>query len=142
MCERANEYGLDILDFLPGHLKTQEMCEEVVEENPWYLEYVNKMKYVNKVVLSDKMPCNNGRDWRHIVGYQVDGETIIALFIKTSKNIFSYGILQYGKNSSYTMSLNVSEAPEWVLQYKNIWNEVKSQLFAKLPTGLIKGEGK
>ena len=40
------------------------------------------------------------------------------------------------------MSLNVSEALEWVLQYKNIWNEVESQLFEKLATGPMKGEGK
>ena len=44
---------------------------------------------VNKVVLSNKVPCNNGKDWRYNVGYQVDEETIISLFIKTSKNIFS-----------------------------------------------------
>ena len=31
---------------------------------------------VNKVVLSDKVPCNNGKDWQYIVGYQVDKETI------------------------------------------------------------------
>ena len=24
---------------------------------------------VNKVVLSDKVSCNNGKDWRYIVGY-------------------------------------------------------------------------
>ena len=29
---------------------------------------------VNKVVLSDKVSCNNGKDWRYIVGYQVDWE--------------------------------------------------------------------
>ena len=75
---------------------------------------------VNKVVLSEKVPCNNGKDWRYIVGYQVDGETIIPLFIKTPKNIFSYGVSQYDKNSAYTMSFNVFEAPEWVLQYRNI----------------------
>ena len=40
------------------------------------------------------------------------------------------------------MSFNVSEAMEWVSQYKNIWNEVESQLFEKLATGPIKGEGK
>ena len=58
------------------------------------------------------------------------------------KNIFSYEVSQYDKNSSYTMSFNVSEAPEWVLQYRNIWNEVVSQLFKKLATEPIKGEGK
>ena len=40
------------------------------------------------------------------------------------------------------MSFNVSEAPEWVLQYRNIWNKVESQLSEKLATGAIKGEGK
>ena len=97
---------------------------------------------VNKVVLSDKVPYNNGKDWWHIVGYQVDGEAIIPLLIKTPKNIFSYGVSQYDKNSAYTMSFNVSEATEWVLQYRNIWNGVESQLFEKLATGPIKGEGK
>ena len=38
---------------------------------------------VNKLVVSDKVPCNNGKDCRYIVGYQVDG-TPAPLFIKTS----------------------------------------------------------
>ena len=75
---------------------------------------------VNKVVLSGKVPCNNGKDWRNIVGYQVDGETIIPLFIL----IFSYGVSQYDKNFAYTMIFNVSEAKEWVLQCRNIWKEL------------------
>ena len=53
---------------------------------------------VNKVVVSDKVSCNDGKNWRYIVGYQVHGETIIPLLIKTPKNIFSYGVLQYDKN--------------------------------------------
>ena len=80
---------------------------------------------VNKVVLSDKVLCNNGKDWRHIAGDEVDGETIIPLFIKTPKNVFSFRVSQYDKNSSCTMSFNVSEAAEWVLQYRNMWNEVE-----------------
>ena len=47
---------------------------------------------VNKVVLSDKVSCKNGKGWRYIVDYQVDSETIIPLFIKMSKNIFNYGV--------------------------------------------------
>ena len=77
---------------------------------------------VNKVVVPDKLLCNNGKDCRCIVGYQVDGETIIPWFIKTPKNIFSYGVSQYNKNSAYTMSFNVSEEKEWVSQYKKIWS--------------------
>ena len=30
---------------------------------------------VNKVMVSDKVPCNNRKDCRYIIGYQVDGGT-------------------------------------------------------------------
>ena len=53
---------------------------------------------VNKIVVSDRVQCNNEEDWWYIVGYQVDGETIIPLFIKTPKNIFSYVVSQYNKS--------------------------------------------
>ena len=58
------------------------------------------------------------------------------------KNIFSYGMSKQDKKSVYIKSVNVSGAKQWVSQYKRIWNEVESQLFEKLATGLIKGEGK
>ena len=48
----------------------------------------------------------------------------------------------YDKNSAYTMSYNVSEEKEWISQSKKIWNEVESQLFEKLATELIKGDGR
>ena len=95
---------------------------------------------VNKLVVSDKVPWNNGKDCCYTVGYQVDG-ALIPLFIKTPKNIFSYGVSQYDKSSAYTMSFNVSEEKAWVSQYKNIWNEIESQLLEKLASGPIKGEG-
>ena len=57
---------------------------------------------INKVVVSDKVACNNGKDCDYIVGYQVN-EALIPLFIKTSKDIFSYSVSQYDKNSTYTM---------------------------------------
>ena len=93
------------------------------------------------MVVSDKVSCNNGKDCRYIVGYQVD-EALIPLFIKMHTNIFSYSVSQYDKSSAYTMSFNVSEANERVSQYKKIWNEIESQLFEKLATEPIKGEGK
>ena len=77
------------------------------------------------MVVSDKVPCNNGKDCPYIVGYQLD-EALIPLFIKTPKDIFTYGMSQYVKNSTYTMSFSVSETKEWVSQYKKIWNEVQS----------------
>ena len=91
--------------------------------------------YVNKVVVSDKVSCNNGKGCRYIVGYQVDG-ALIPLFIKTLKNIFSYGVSQYDKNSAYTMSFNVSEEKKWMSQYKKIWNEVESQNRQKEKAGM------
>ena len=92
----------------------------------------------NKLVISEKVPCKNGKDCRYIVGYQVD-RGLIPLFIKAPKKIFSYGVSQYDKNSAYAMSFNVSEEKEWMSQYKKIWNEVGSQLFEKLATEPIKG---
>ena len=83
---------------------------------------------VNKVVVSDKAPCNNGKDCRYIVGYQID-EALIPLLIKTPSDIFSYGVLQYDKNSAYTMSFQ-------------IWNEVESQLFEKMAIEPIKKESR
>ena len=93
------------------------------------------------MVVSDKVSCNNGKDCRYIVGSQVDG-VAIPLFIKTPKNIFSYGVSQYDKNSAYTMSFNVSEEKTWKTQYEKIWNEVKSHLLEKLATEPIKREGR
>ena len=96
---------------------------------------------VNKVVVSDKVSCNNGKHCHYIVGYQIDGVPI-PLFIKTPRVIFSYGVSQYDKNSAYTMSFIISEEKEWVAQYKKIWNEVESQLFEKMATEPIKREGR
>ena len=94
---------------------------------------------VNKLVISGKVPFNNGKDCRYIVGYQVDG-VLVLLFIKTPKIYINYGVSQYDKNSAYTMSFNISEEKEWVSQYKKTWNEVESQLFEKLATEPIKGK--
>ena len=63
---------------------------------------------VNKLVVSEKVPCNNGKDCRYVLGYQTD-KALIPLFTKTPKNIFSYGLSQYDKNSAYTISFNVSK---------------------------------
>ena len=96
---------------------------------------------VNRMVVSDKVSCNNGKDCRYILGYQIDGASV-PLFIKTPKDIFSYGVSQYDKTSACTMFFNVSEKKVRVAQYKKVWNEVESQLFEKLVTELIKGEGR
>ena len=57
---------------------------------------------VNNLVISDKVPCNNGKDCLYVVDYQVDGAPV-PLFIKTRKNIFSYGVSQYVKFCLYNV---------------------------------------
>ena len=52
-----------------------------------------------RLVVSDRLPCSNGKDWWYTVGCQVDGETIIPMFIKTPKNIISYDVSRGDKNS-------------------------------------------
>ena len=96
---------------------------------------------VSRVVIADKVSWNNGKDCNFIVGYQVDG-ALVPLFINTPKDILSYGVSQYDQNSAYTMAFNVSEAKAQVAQYEKIWNEIESQLFEKMVTEPIKGEGR
>ena len=63
---------------------------------------------INNAVVSDKVSCNSGKYCCYNVGHQVN-EVLIPLFIKMSKDIFSYGVSQYDKNSTYTISFNISE---------------------------------
>ena len=92
-------------------------------------------------MVSDKVPCNNGKECRYIVGYQFD-EALVPLFIKTPKDIFSYGVSQYDKNSAYIISFTVSEEKPWKTQYEKIWNEAESELYEKMVTEPIKREGR
>ena len=39
MCERAAEDEPDTLEFIPDHLKTQDMCGEAVNIGPWLFGY-------------------------------------------------------------------------------------------------------
>ena len=86
------------------------------------------------MVDSDKVSCNNVKDCRYIVGYQVD-VALIPLFIKTPKNIFSYGVSKYDKNSAYTMSF-------MFLRQKSGCVNIFDKLFEKLATEPIKGGDK
>ena len=113
MCNEAMDIIPTAFFFLPDHFKTLEMCIKAVEVDPWQLDNVpdpfktqkmcdaavtNKQRQmtdifsinVNKFVLSDIVLCNNGEDWWYIVGYQVDGEIFIPLFIRTPQDICIY----------------------------------------------------
>ena len=85
-------------------------------------KYFHKQKQrtinVKKVVVSDKVSFNNGKDWRYIAAYQVDGETIIPLFINTLKNILNYGVSQYQRAWLTQCSLMFLKPQSGVHQYK------------------------
>ena len=92
-------------------------------------------------MVSDRVSSSKVKYLQYVLDDEVDEEIIILLFIKISKNIFSYSVTQNGKSSAYTMQFNASEIPDWVLHFSNILNEVDSQLFEKLTTEFLKGEG-
>ena len=61
---------------------------------------------LDKIVVSNNIPCNKGKDQRYVVGYEDDGE-IVPLYIKTPPKVFSYGVSQYSENSAWTMGFNL-----------------------------------
>ena len=71
----------------------------------------------NTVVVLDRVSTNNGNNWQYIANYQVDRKTIIPLFIKTPKNINSYGVSQNDSKSNYIMLFRVFEVTDKVLHY-------------------------
>ena len=91
----------------------------------------------DKIMVSDAIACNNGKDRRYEIGYSLDGK-ITPLFIKTPKNVFSYGVSRYNENSAYTMSFIVDEHEEWRNHYRKIWETVESQIFNSLTTSPVK----
>ena len=58
---------------------------------------------LNKATASDRVSCSRAKHWQYILGYGVDEEMIILLFMKTRKNIFSYNVSQRSKSSAYTI---------------------------------------
>ena len=54
----------------------------------------------NKMMISDKASCDNGKDCHYTVGYQVD-EALIQLFIKTPKKY----LIMACRNTRETLSI-------------------------------------
>ena len=85
----------------------------------------------DKVVVSDPIQCNNGKDKRYIIGYETSNG-IIPLYIKTPKNVFSNGVGQYSKNSTYTMSFDLDAHKDWLEKYKLVRDRAEQQIFQRL----------
>ena len=80
---------------------------------------------LDRIIVSDPLSCNNGKDRKYIIGYETDAG-ITALYIKTPKNIFSPGVKQYNENSPYTMGFDLDEHKNWLEQYKKNMESCRS----------------
>ena len=85
----------------------------------------------DKVVVSDPIQCNNGKDKRYVIGYGTSNG-IIPLYIKTPKNVFSNAVRQYSENSAYTMSFDLDAHKDWVEKYRLVRDRVEQQIFQRL----------
>ena len=83
----------------------------------------------DKVVVSDLIQSNNGKDKRYVIGYETSNG-IIPLYIKTPKNVFSNGVTQYNENSAYTMSFDLDGHKDWFEKYELVWNKVEQKTFS------------
>ena len=79
----------------------------------------------NKITISDWFTCYNKKDTRYVIGYEVEPNKIIPLYIKTPKNCNSSGVSRYSDTSPWKMGFNVSEDQAWIQQYKAIWDRFK-----------------
>ena len=91
---------------------------------------------INSIVVSDPIPCNDAKDHRYTIGYQTD-DSITPLFIKTPKNIYSNGVSQYNKTSSWTMGFGLEYHEEWLTRYKKIWSLIEKQIFTSLTKSCV-----
>ena len=90
---------------------------------------------VDNILVSDPL-LDNKKGKRYIIGYNIEGK-IVALRIKTPKNVYSYGVSQYSETSKWCMSFNLEGRDEWIEKYKKIWEVVEAQLFQCLTTEVV-----
>ena len=90
----------------------------IVSSKPFYeaIDIDIKTLNVDNIVVSDHI-IDNKKGKRYIIGYNIEGE-IVALRIKTPKNVYSYGVSQYSETLKWCMSLNLEGHDEWIEKYK------------------------
>ena len=108
-----------------------------ISSKEFYEAVVIDIKTLNiaNIVVSDPI-TDNKKGKRYIIGYNIDGK-IVALRIKTPKNVYSYGVSQYSETSKWCMSFNLEAHNEWVVKYRKIWEAVEAQLFQCLTTDVV-----
>ena len=84
-----------------------------VSSKPFYeaIDIDIKTLNVDNILVSDPI-IDNKKGKRYIIGYNIEGK-IVALRIKTPKNVYSYGVSQYSETSKWCMSFNLEGHDEW-----------------------------
>ena len=90
---------------------------------------------VDYIVISNPI-TDDKKGKRYIIGYNINGK-IIALRIKTPRNVKSYGVSKYSETSKLCMCFNLEGHDEWVKKYVKIWGAVEEQLFQSLTTEVL-----
>ena len=108
-----------------------------ISSKEFYEAVVIDIKTLNiaNIVVSDPI-TDSKKGKRYIIGYNIDGK-IVALRIKTPKNVYSYGVSQYSETSKWCMSFNLEPHNEWIVKYGQIWEAVEAQLFQCLTTDVV-----
>ena len=108
-----------------------------ISSKEFYEAVVIDVKTLNiaNIVVSDPI-TDSKKGKRYIIGYNIDGK-IVALRIKTPKNVYSYGVSQYSETSKWCMSFNLEPHNEWIVKYIKIWEAVEAQLFQCLTTDVV-----
>ena len=88
-----------------------------VSSKPFYEAIDIDIKTLNiaNIVVSDPI-TDNKKGKRYIIGYNIEGK-IVALRIKTPKNVYSYGVSKYTESSKWCMSFNLETHDGWMENY-------------------------
>ena len=81
---------------------------------------------VDNIVVSDPV-TDDKKGKRYIIGYNINGK-IVALRIKTPKNMYSYGVKKNSETSKLCMCFNLEGYDKWIEEYEKIWNAVETQI--------------
>ena len=74
---------------------------------------------VDNIMVSEPITCAK-TDSRYMVGYKI-WDKIVALRIKTPKNIYSFGVCQYNAGSPWNMGLDLEGHEGWLEKYGLLW---------------------
>ena len=82
---------------------------------------------LDKIVIVDSVRRNK-KDTRYTIGYEIEPQIIIPLYIMTPENRCSNGVTRYNDNSPWKMGFDKRLDKKWIEKYKGIWGKVEELL--------------